>query len=149
MDIRKLDPAVDKRFLILLSGLVWSIVGILLCRLALGWLSETDIKTGMLFGIASVILALSIHHFGFLKLVDKNIDRIQAKDGKVCIFAFQEWKSYAIIAVMVCMGIILRSSPLPKHYLSIIYVGFGGAMILSSIRYYRVFIKLVINLSAD
>jgi hypothetical protein len=65
--------------------------------------------------------------------------------NKVCIFAFQAWKSYLIIVIMVGMGIALRHSPLPKPYLSVIYIGFGGAMILSGLRYFRVFIKLILN----
>ena len=139
----KYDPAVDKKFLVALSGVIWTGVGVLLCNLAVTWLSHVSIHTALLFGTAGVILSLLIHHFGFLKLVDKNIARIQAKKGKVCIFGFQPWRSYLIIVVMVAMGITLRHSSLPKHYLAIIYIGFGGAMLLSSVRYHRVFIKLL------
>lgn len=141
----KYDPAVDKKFLVALSGIIWTVVGLLLCNLAVKWLSYTSTQNALLFGSAGVILSLLIHHFGFLKLVDKNIARIQAKKGKVCIFGFQPWKSYLIIAVMITMGITLRNSSLPKHYLAIIYIGFGGAMLLSSFRYHRVFIKLLRN----
>ena len=40
-NFKKFDPAVDKTFLIALSGILWSVVGIALCNLAVGWLSET------------------------------------------------------------------------------------------------------------
>lgn len=143
--IKKLDPAVDRRFLIVLSGIVWITVGIILCKLAVGWLSPIALKPALVLGLTGTVLALLIHHFGFLKLVDRNIERILPMQDKVCIFAFQPWKSYIIIAIMVGMGIALRHSPLPKPYLSVIYTGFGGAMILSSIRYFRVFLKLVLN----
>jgi len=136
-------PAVDKRFLIALAGITWSVVGIILCKLAIKWLLQTTIQYGIWAGLAGIILSLLIHHFGFLKLVDRNIDRIISKKDKICIFAFQAWKSYLIVAIMVGMGIALRHSPLQKPYLSVIYIGFGGAMILSSIRYYRVFFKLL------
>jgi hypothetical protein len=143
--IRKFDPAVDKRFLVVFSGIIWSAVGILLCRLAVGWLSPVPFPKEIALGSAGIVLALVIHHFGFLKLVDKNIERITAKKGRVCIFGFQPWRSYLIIAVMIGMGTVLRQSSLPKPYLSIIYIGFGGAMLLSSIRYYRTFIGLIQN----
>jgi hypothetical protein len=142
---KKYDPAVDKRILIALSGLLWSIVGLMLCSLAFKWLSQLTLNNTIWFGAAGIVLSLLIHHFGFLKLVDRNIERIISKEGKVCIFAFQPWKSYLIITFMIGMGMILRHSPLPKPYLSIIYVGFGGAMILSSIRYHRIFFKLIRN----
>ncbi|MBI4825835.1 MAG: hypothetical protein HY807_05370 [Nitrospirae bacterium] len=139
----KYEPAVDPRLLILLSGLVWGIVGVMLCHLAIGWLSQTTGDIAGYFAVSGAVISLLIHHFGFLKLADKNIERIAAYKGKVCIFAFQERKSYMIILVMVCMGIILRHSPMPKAYLSIIYIGFGGAMMLSSVRYFHVFFKLL------
>ena len=141
--LNKFDPAVDKRILVFLSGMLWSVVGIALCCLAIQWLSAPAAKHVMWLAVTGTVMSLLIHHFGFLKLVNKNIDRILAKQGKVCIFGFQPWKSYLIIVIMIGMGTILRHSDLPKHYLSIIYIGFGGAMILSSIRYHRVFIKLL------
>ena len=142
---KKLDPAVDKRFLIALSGCIWSIVGIMLCYRAAGWLSITSGHQHIWPGLAGLVLAFSIYRFGFLKLVKKNIDRIRAMQGKVCIFGFQPWKSYVIIIIMVAMGSTLRHSDLPKQYLATVYIGFGGAMLLSSLRYYRIFFSLIAN----
>jgi len=141
--IKKFDPAVDKKILVAVSGSIWTAVGILLCTRAVTWLSAPASPKVLWPTTAGILLALSIHHFGFVKLADKNIKRIMAKEGKVCIFGFQPWKSYIIILIMISLGVILRQSPIPKHYLSIIYIGFGGAMFLSSIKYYRVFFKLL------
>jgi uncharacterized membrane protein len=139
--LKKYDPAVDKRLLIFLSGILWSLVGIMLCKLAMNWLSLTSRQNTVCPGITGVVLAVLIYYFGFLKLVNKNTGRILSKEGKVCIFAFQPWKSYLIILVMIGVGTILRHSSMPKHYLAIIYIGFGGAMILSSLVYYRHFFR--------
>ena len=139
--LKKFDPAVDKRLLIFLSGVLWSVVGIMLCKLAMNWLSLTSRQNAVWPGITGVVLAVLIYYFGFLKLVNKNTGRILSKEGKVCIFAFQPWKSYLIILVMIGMGTVLRHSSMPKHYLAIIYIGFGGAMILSSLVYYKYFFK--------
>jgi uncharacterized membrane protein len=139
--LKKFDPAVDKRLLIFVSGLLWSIVGIMLCKLAVGWLSPAGRQDAVWPGIIGIILAILIYSFGFLKLVNKNTSRILSKEGKVCIFAFQPWKSYLIILVMIGMGTALRHSPIPKPYLAIIYIGFGGAMVLSSLVYYRHFFR--------
>jgi hypothetical protein len=139
--LKKFDPAVDKRLLIFISGFLWSFVGIMLCKLAVNWLSLTSRQNAIWPGITGVVLAILIYYFGFLKLVNKNTGRILSKEGKVCIFAFQPWKSYLIILVMIGMGTILRHSSIPKPYLAIIYIGFGGAMILSSLVYYRHFFR--------
>ena len=139
--LKKFDPAVDKRLLIFISGFLWSIVGIMLCILAVNWLSLTSRQNAVRLGLIGVTLAILIYYFGFLKLVNKNTGRILLKEGKVCIFAFQPWKSYLIILIMIGMGTILRHSSIPKPYLAIIYIGFGGAMVLSSLVYFRRFLK--------
>lgn len=140
---RKLDPAVDKMFLIALSGIVWITVGIILCRLSMGWLLQAAGQNRALLGLLGASIAFLIYQFGFLRLVNHNIERIMPMKDRVCIFAFQPWKSYLIIAIMVGIGMILRHSAMPKPYLAVIYIGFGGAMVLSSIRYFRVFFKLL------
>jgi len=140
--IKRFEPAVDRRVLILLSGLTWSIVGLALCRMAVLWLLPVSGSPAALPGLSGIILCLAIHRFGFSRLVAKNIERIRSKQNKkICIFAFQAWKSYLIAAIMIGLGILLRSSPLPKKYLAVIYTGFGGAMILSSVKYYIIFFK--------
>lgn len=147
--LSKYDPAVDKRLLIVLSGVIWSAVGIMLCNLAYGWLTMEYTRFHLWLALAGTLMALLIHHFGFLKLVNRNIDRILAKKGKVCIFGFQPWKSYLIILIMISMGTVLRQSSIPRQYLSIIYIGFGGAMLLSSFRYYRIFFKNLLSSTSN
>ena len=80
-----------------------------------------------------------IHHFGFLKIVDKNLDRIKPMQEKPCAFAFLSWRNYLIIGVMMTLGITLRHSSMPKTYLSVIYIAIGLSLFLSSIRYFRYF----------
>jgi len=140
--IEKLNPKVGKRFLIFLAGTVWSVVGFFLCSLAFGWLAETKPDTATWLGAGGIFLSLLIHHLGFLRLVKRNIKRILSLEDKICIFAFQPLKSYLIILIMIAMGTTLRHSAIPKPYLSVIYIGFGGAMLLSSIRYFWEFFSI-------
>ncbi len=139
----KYKPAVKRKYLFLLSGIMWATIGIMLNILAIKWLSEFHVADTWLYIVAGVILALIIHHFGFLKIVDKNLGRIKSLDPRTCVFAFMSWKSYMLVIIMITMGILLRHSPIPRNLLSIIYVGIGLALLLSSIRYLRVFITIV------
>jgi len=139
----KYKPAVTKTVLVFLAGIVWIGVGIMLLILAFTWLSNASLIHMYVYVIAGFVSALVIHHFGFLKIVDKNLERILPMDEKKCLFAFITWKSYLIIVIMVAMGITLRHSPIPKQYLAILYSGIGLALILSSIRYMRVFVREV------
>jgi hypothetical protein len=140
MKFTDLNPVVDKKFLVLLAGLMWCGVGIMLVSFAVIWLSRFDKKS--FYFAAGFIAALPIHHFGFLKIADKNLKRLLPLNEKKCIFSFMTWKSYLIVLIMVSIGITLRHSSVPKNYLSVIYIGIGLALFLSGIRYFRFFLKL-------
>jgi hypothetical protein len=133
----KIKPAVSKRVLLFLAGLMWLGVGTMLLYLSFSWLNASHAHGAFLFAAIGIMVALLVHHFGFLKIVDKNLGRILPMEGAKCVFAFMTWKSYIIVAIMVAMGALLRQSPIPKPYLSIIYIGIGLALLLSSIRYLR------------
>ncbi len=138
---RKLDrfkPAVDKDVLLFLAGFMWIGAGILLLSFSYSWLRVEQGGVAVYSSGSGFVLALLIHHFGFLRVVDKNLGRILPMQGKMCAFSFLTWKSYLLLAVMMMMGILLRHSPIPKPYLSVLYTGIGLALVLSSVRYLRV-----------
>ena len=142
-DIDKYKPAVPNTFLLFLAGVVWICVGIGLMALAFSWLSTASSIENYLFSGAGILLALLVHHFGFLKIVDKNSKRILQMNGKKCLFSFIPWKSYLIIFVMVAIGALLRHSMIPKKDLATLYIGIGLALVLSSVRYMRVFYRTI------
>ena len=136
-----LKPAVASYLLLLIAGIVWFLVGCMLMSLAFSWLSKASNTNPHLFAVTGAVFALLIHHLGFLKIADRNLKRILVMRGKSCLFAFIPWKSYLIIAIMITMGAVLRHSIIPKHYLAVLYIAIGFALVLSSIRYIRVFIQ--------
>jgi hypothetical protein len=133
----RLKPAVNKHLLIFLAGALWIGVGVMLDTFAAGWLIHYGKSMAFVFLAAGFAGALVIHHYGFLKIVDKNLGRISKMEGKRCAFSFMSWKSYFIVAIMVTMGVMLRHSSIPKQYLSVLYIGIGTALLLSSVRYFR------------
>ena len=137
----KIKPAVNKQVLLLLAGLMWLGVGIMLLSLSFSWLNPFHADGSFLFAGIGVIVALVVHHFGFLKIVDNNLGRILPMEGTKCVFSFMTWKSYIIVFTMTVMGAVLRQSPIPKPYLSIAYIGIGLALLLSSVRYLRVLLS--------
>ena len=136
--LQRFKPAVPRRLLLLFAGLVWIGVGAMLTAMAVGWLRTGQPIHPYLLGSLGVLAALLIHHFGFLRVVDKNLDRILPMQGKRCAFAFMSWKSYLMVALMMAMGFALRHSPIPKPWLAVLYLGIGLGLVLSSIRYLRV-----------
>lgn len=139
-NLAKLKPAVNKSFLIFLSWAMWFGVGIMLNLFALHWLIVYHGNLAYLFAGVGFIAALLIHYYGFLRIADRNLGRISDLNEKPCLFSFMSWKSYIIVVVMVTMGISLRHSAIPKQYLSMLYIGIGLALLLSSMRYFRMLI---------
>jgi hypothetical protein len=133
----KWKPGVHKSWLLVIAGTLWICVGLMLDILAFFWLEHEIAYKALISAIIGFGSALLIHHFGFLRVVDKNLNRILPMEGERCIFSFISWKSYFLIAVMMLMGYALRHSPLPKLYLAALYSAIGTALILSSFRYLR------------
>jgi len=125
MNYSNLKPAVNRKWLLVISGLMWSGVGIFLNIIAIGCLKS--------FNKMQIIA-----RFGFGNIANKNVNRILAYPKNACIFAFQEWKSYILIAIMMSLGILLRTTELiPKFILAPMYIGIGTALFLGSFKYYR------------
>lgn len=132
-------PAVSRKWLLILSGLMWSGVGILLNSFAFRWLQLYHGWPPIISAVCGLVLGLAIAFFGFRKVAAKNIQRIMAMSDDSCLFAFQKWQSYILIAVMMSMGIFLRNSAIIPHlYLASLYIGIGSALFISSINYYCV-----------
>ena len=113
----------------------------MLFRLAYIWLQPLAASIAIPLAILGLLLALAINRFGFSRLAENNIQRIQNLPSNACIFAFQQWTSYPLIAVMITLGITLRNSIIPKPYLAVLYIGIGGGLLLSSSPYYGQMIR--------
>ncbi len=142
---RKWEPAIPIPFHYLITAAMWIYVGQILISYGIVWFEEEITKFLWLFILVSVIAVLSIFKFGFLKIVYKNIKRLQQKRDKICIFAFMEWKSYIIMVIMMTMGIMLRTFIGPNEYLGIMYIGIGGGLLLSGLIYFKPIIQLIKN----
>ncbi len=114
----------------------------MLCNFAYHWLAHYNGENTLYIILGGIILALLFSRFKFKKFATKNIERIKAKGVKSCFFSFISWQTYIVAAIMMTMGITLRHSSIPKEYLSILYIGIGGAMFLSSFSYFYIFYSL-------
>lgn len=87
-----------------------------------------------------VVGGIVIYRYGFATLVDRNLSRIYEQapgKDKVCVFAFQNTRSYIVIMVMMAMGYGLRHLPVPRIYLAPVYLAIGLALFLASVGYHR------------
>jgi hypothetical protein len=133
---RSLRPTLPRPWLMALAGLMWTAVGLMLCRYAFGWLAHPPTWPRLGLGLVGLAGAVAVYRLGFRRLARQNIARIRQLNDRPCLFSFLAWKSYAIVAVMITGGVLLRHSAIPKSYLAILYAAIGGGLFLSSFVYY-------------
>jgi hypothetical protein len=85
-------------------------------------------------------LAAAGYIFLFVKVVQRNLDRISHLPERACLFAFTAWHGYIMIGFMMTLGITLRNTSVPKYFLSIPYTAMGGILVIGSLRFYRHFL---------
>jgi hypothetical protein len=135
MNLRKYTPRADKKVLIIFAGVMWCGVGVMLLHYSVLWILQATLLPAIIFSVAGMAAAGVIYRFGFLRLAMKNLKRLLPLEEKKCLFSFMTWKSYLIVPVMVTMGIMLRHSPIPRLWLSIVYNGIGLALFFSGLKY--------------
>jgi len=134
--LRRLNPAVPRQWLMTLAGLMWSGVGLFLMGLAYGWLTDPPQTANLGLAALGVLGALPIYRLGFRRMARQNVVRLRGMNDRACLFSFMAWKSYLIVPVMVTLGILLRTSSIPKPLLAVAYIAIGGGLFLSSFVYY-------------
>lgn len=132
-------PFVNRRWLMLAAGVLWSAVGIMLSIMACYWISGLDWPLngiGVFVGFGS---GVAIYRYGFSKIALKNIGRIEEKPDLACFFAFLSWRSYLLILLMILLGHTIRHAHLPLVVPAVIYAGIGTGLALASGLYYHRF----------
>ncbi|MGA7161667.1 MAG: hypothetical protein WBZ48_11735 [Bacteroidota bacterium] len=138
-------PAIRRHYLFALAGILWTVAGAILCVRGTIWMTMLPMSAAFIVAFASIIIAVAGYVFGFSRIVLKNIDRIHHLPERANIFAFTAARGYIMIAFMMTLGITLRSSSLPKYYLTIPYFAMGGMLLLGSVRFYKQFLSLALK----
>jgi len=141
--IDQFKPTVPRRWLLILAGLMWSGVGVLLLSFAVTWWVKDFSVASIVLGLFGISFSVLANRFQFSRLAVKNIHRINTLNDRTCVFSFQAWTGYLIIAIMMSAGILLRKSSIPKPYLAVLYATIGGALMQASLNYYRHFFRTV------
>ena len=129
-----------RHWLYFVSGVVWTVAGLILCSRAVEWLLILPLSTGTTLGTTAGLIAVAGYYFGFAKIVKRNIRRIQGLPDRSPFYAFTAPRGYVLIALMMTSGITLRNSSLPKVYLTIPYLAMGGVLLIGCVRFYYEFL---------
>lgn len=142
MKLSALKPSVPRPWLAAIAGLTWCAVGIMLLVHAFDWLTAVHDAIELPLGLLGLVLGVLAYVLMFSKVARKNMARFDSFPARACVFAFQGWRGYGIVVFMVALGVALRHSPVPKHYLAVAYLAVGTALVMSSALLYRKFLSL-------
>lgn len=125
---------VQKKFLLLIAGIVWFIAGFNIMRIGVIASKGTWIFS-MLCLIA--IVYLLFHNLVFRKMVKKHTARIlNYEEDKQLLYRFFDKQAYCIMAFMITFGIGLRVSGLISDvFIAVFYSGLGFSLVIAGISF--------------
>ncbi len=138
-NLASIPPIVPRKWLFAVSGILWSGVGLVMCLRAYFWSAAFSPARFLTFESVGLCMALGGFRYGFAKITRRNIERIIGLPEQSSIFAFTAVQGYFMIIVMISTGIVLRSSPIPKDYLSVPYNAMGGSLLIGGFNFLQVF----------
>ncbi len=127
---------VNRNTLLLLAGLVWSAAGVNILHIGLS--AYTAYQSALNY-LLSVLVFAVFQKFIFGKLVKKHTARINAYPQERHFFMkFFDGKSFAIMALMMTGGIVLRTSGFtPERFIAVFYTGLGASLLVAGLLFGR------------
>ncbi len=128
---------VPHRWLYLAAAILWAGAGLMLLTRAVIWLTAAALVDAAPYALVGVAVGVALYRFKFTWLAGRNIRRIQALPQRAHLLRFQSPATYALIALMMGLGIALRRSSLPRLTLAVLYTGIGMGLLGASGHYLR------------
>lgn len=112
-----------------LAASIWSLVGIFL--MTRGWLYLHSTTRMWLF-LPAMAVGTCKSWLLLDKAARKNLARLSAKEDGDCLGGVYSARMWALVAMMILLGLILRRSGIPGEWVGSIYVAIGWALFFSS-----------------
>ena len=122
-------PGVSIRTHLLFAALIWTVVGFFL--LTNGFVLVL-VEDHLWYGFAGLLLGTAKAFFILDRMARKNMKRIKEFEDKACFGSVYSLKTWFMVAAMIVMGRILRTTILPGEIIGLIYTAVGLALMLSS-----------------
>ena len=135
----KYKPAVSRRYLLLLAGLLWLFAGVLLSTIGLFWIFPVKHRIVLWLMPLAMVLGFIKGRFVLFKAANRAVKRIYGHPERACFVSMFSWQTWILIGCMMSMGQILRSLSYPRDYLGLVYVLIGPALATSSFVYWKSF----------
>jgi|GEM_PF-266127 len=120
--IRILNPAVGKRYLLLIAAMFWGLISIRIYFLFITMTTLSSLNLVIIL-LAGFVVYIVFFRFIFFKLIQKHVKRIVNKKKKACLFGFFDLRSYGLFLFMVSLGIAsMKFHLFGPDFLSILFL---------------------------
>jgi Ni/Fe-hydrogenase subunit HybB-like protein len=130
--VERLKPGAAARVHLLLAGLMWALVGAALVGFGGWWLWQLPTPAAPWLVALALVIGVFKARFVLDRVARGIVDRILERGDGRCLGGFLSVRSWALVAVMVVGGRILRGSHMGRGLLGVLYVAVGTALLLSS-----------------
>jgi hypothetical protein len=128
----RFKPAAGARTQLGLAAVMWSTVGLVLAAAGASWVwRSTPGSAPWLLGGAAAVGVLK-SRLVLDRTARRIVGRIRARGDGRCLGGFLSLRSWALVALMVAGGRLLRTSHLARSWLGFLYVAIGIALASSS-----------------
>lgn len=131
-----MKPAVPKRALFFIAGMVWTFAGGMLYWRGFVLIADSSslCKTLIICAVAGLLFYILM----FDKIAKKYTDRIRSISlTRPCAFSFFGWRGYLMMSLMISLGVVLRISGIvAPSVLALLYITMGVPLSLSAIRFF-------------
>ena len=130
-------PAAAARTHLLLAALMWTIVG---CGMAVFGTRHALAMASPLapwLAVAAVLIGAAKARWVLAKAARRIVARIVERGDGKCLGGFLSPTSWALVAVMVVSGRVLRRWLLPPAVVGLLYLAVGTALVLASLVIWR------------
>ena len=122
-------PGVSRRTHHFLAASIWSLVGVFLMTRGAFYLHTA----GRLWLFLPAVAAGTCKSIFLLdRAARKNLTRLSGKEDGDCLGGVYSAKMWAVVAIMMLSGLLLRRSGLPWEVVGTLYVAIGWALLFSS-----------------
>lgn len=125
-------PAVTKKTLLWVGGVVWGFAALMLFVRGIFFLRGD----AQLFAVG-IFTGIVFFRFVFMGIISKHLGRILSSPlDRPCMFSFLDWRGYAVMTVMITLGVILRTSGvLPPSMIGTIFIAMATPLAASSAKF--------------
>lgn len=128
---------VTRKVLLFIAGAVWLLAGINILRIGISsWISLLPSAGAGKIILLALVCALILTGFFFMfrKIVRKNTNRIRSYGERTFLLKFMDTRGWLMMAFMMTLGIVLRSSGLlPDEFFAFFYTGLGTSLSIAGI----------------